>query len=301
VDYGRFKDWNSVLRQKAENLPPLAQNQVGPIRDTSRDLMRDTAIQQGVPGHQFDAVQGRTRALTREDTGYRDTLGPIADRSPGKAYSYLLKGGEQDPQRLTDFRTGINASQGVTAGEATTGGILGSHINRILDQTFLKDRANAPGPIRFADRINSIHDDSLPQYAGGPQGAQTLTDIAALARELHRPTVQGGASKAAADVMGQAAGAFSKPLLTGGAMALGGADAGTAAMTAALASKIPWHPINNARTAMMQSDPALAAMAGRPTPFLPHVDINGLKAAMLAMQGSQIYPTQLPAITVEAQ
>jgi hypothetical protein len=101
--------------------------------------------------------------------------------------------------------------------------------------------------------------------------------------------------------MGQAAGAFSKPLLTGGAMALGGADAGTAAMTAALASKIPWHPINNARTAMMQSDPALAAMAGRPTPFLPQVDINGLKAAMLAMQGSQIYPTQLPAITVEAQ
>jgi hypothetical protein len=288
VAYEQGKDWSGGLRRNIEGYPPLAEHHATPIQHSMREAMRNTAIQQGVPPQLFDAAQTLTRDLTRDDTGYRDTLGPTAEATNKSAYKQLLRGGEGDPEGLESFRTGANAAMG-PAGDPAVNSIFGSHLQRILNETFNRRRGHAPGPINYAERIEEIDPQSLRQFGGGAAGAQVLEDVAALARQLHRPTTQGGSSKAFADVAGTALGNVVKPVLAGATAVASGADAGTSAGLAALASKIPWHPINNARTRRLESDPALAAMAGRPTPFLPGVDINDIRSALTAIQGATRY------------
>lgn len=279
VAYGRLKDWRSNLLNTYEGKPPLANTVANPIKIEARGLMRDTAEQQGVPGHQFDVTQARTRAFTGEG-GHAETTGNVADRSNRGAFKYLMQGGEGDPQRLQDFRRDVNAAQGVTVGEPLVNSLYGSHLNQLLDTVFNTRKGSALGPIKFADRIDEMDPRSLGQFAGGPQGAQRIQDAADLSRALHRPTVQGGGANALIDGITQGVNKLTGPVagLATGEPAI--------ATVSALAKMLPFHPINNARIAMLNSPSAAAAMAGRPTPFRPHVSINDISSALAALQGA---------------
>lgn len=278
VPYERLKDWRTNLRMRGANLDPVPQRYAGEIYNAATGSMGAAAEAAGVPRQDFLNTQQQTRAVEGPG-GFNEALRAISDRDPKAAYNYLLRGGEQNPERLTYF-------DAATRGDPRTGAIMGSHLRRIIDETL---RKNAPGAFNLAERVQTMHPSALETIAGGPQAAQQVQDVATAARAYHRPTTQGGAGKMVSDVASRAA--------EHGVSALGGGAVGHALglpwyLTAPVGYLGP-HAIDRARASMLLSPSARAGLLGQPTPLQPW-STNQMLSSIAAMNAAQGYGNALP-------
>ena len=195
-----------------------------------------------MPLGQFNSTQMLSRQIN-DPGGYRDTLSPLAPPTlPQQAPlpPRLNPAGTtdlstifnrlpalSDPQGMQNLRGAVNSAQGVTAGDPAVNNIFASRINDLLDRTLLRRGEYAPGPIDFAEAIQKKADQQGLVQSVGPQGTQTLQDVATLAEAFHRPTVSGGGTRSIMDVVNNVRRA-STPLAAGALSLLAGHDPNTA-------------------------------------------------------------------------
>jgi len=203
--------------------PPATTQLYGPTTDS----LRTAAASQGMSGRQFDRANAPMRAVEGPG-GLRERLSEIIDREPSAISSYL-QGGEQNPQRLTNFRQAMTEARG-PAGTAQVGNIYGSHLRNLIEDTLNHRGGDAMGPINYAERIQSASPTGLRELAGGLPGAQRLRDVATAAGAFHRPTQQGNTGRMVGDVVSDAVG---KAVGAGVGAAVGGSKVGQLASAAA--------------------------------------------------------------------
>ena len=302
-----FVNWRNNLLRSNDGAPPMTRNASTPITQDARQAYRDTAIANGVPPHQYDVTQMLSRMLN-DPGGHRDTLGPLAPpERPAPAPLPPIENPKgvtdlstvfnrlpslTDPQGMQNLRGSVNAGLGVTAGEPRINDIFASRINDLLDKTLLKREESALGPINYADTLRKDVDPQALSQSVGPQGAQTLQDVATLSRAFHRPTVSGGGTRSIMDVVNNTRRAAT-PLAAGALSLLLGHDPGAAAGIGATALGVSealnrLGPIDRMRTAMLNSPSAGAAMAGRPVPYTG-IDINDIRSTLKALEASTPY------------
>ena len=302
-----FVNWRNNLLRSNDGAPPMTRNASTPITQDARQAYRDTAIEHGVPPHQYDSTQMLSRMLN-DPGGHRDTLGPLAPPTrPAPAPLPPIENPKgvtdlstvfnrlpslADPQGMKDLRGSVNAGLGVTAGEPRINDIFASRINNLLDNTLLWRGESALGPSKFAETMRKNVDPQALVESVGPQGAKTLQDVATLSEAFHRPTVSGGGTRSIMDVTKnfRRAGA---PLAAGAMSLLFGHDPGTAVGVGAAASGLNEAlsrigPIDRIRAAMLNSKSAGAAMAGRPVPY-SGIGINDIRSTLKALEASTPY------------
>ena len=272
VPYGPFRGWRTDLGKSLDTpqggrMPPTAE-----LYAPATEAMRGVAEQQGVPRQDFENVQGRTRAVERsaarpgDPTGDYEHLMGVAGREPQSAYSYL-HGGLQNPDRLGM----LEATQ-----HPQVPGIMGDYLRLLGNQTLGK--GDARGPINLADRLSAPKMDprALDVIAGPHEPA--VRDVATAARAVNYPTSQTGLTRAIGGVGDSLVNKLIGSEAFGKAGELIGAG-NTAGRIVGLGAGPVYHYLQGR---LLQSQTARDALAGRPQAPGAALDINRLRAALIA-------------------
>jgi hypothetical protein len=270
VPYERVKDWRTNLRERSQNADPVPGRFASQIYDEATGAMRGAGESQGVPGHFFDTVQGRTARIMGEG-GPHEQLSAVAEREPSSAYQYL-KGGETNPQRLRVMQA---------TGNPAMDRIFGDYLRMIGNDTFNNPNQSAAGPRQYATRIESMHPEALDVIAG-PQGPGTpregIADTATLARALNYPTSGAGLTKATGGVADNAVRTMVGSEALGHLGASSGIPGGGSVGRVLGAGIIPG--VNYLRARGLEGRTAINAMSGGAAP--PVMSIQDLAAALTA-------------------
>jgi hypothetical protein len=277
VPLNQFKDWRGGLGARTQTLEPVPGNHLNQIYGPATDAMREAAVSQGVSPAEFDMAQNVTRS-TMGSGGPAKYFGRIAGEEgtsggqvggmePSAAFSHVIKGGEQNPQRLEQFVQHADPN--------ATRSIMGDAL-RLRTQTTLGAGSNAPSNSPAIDGVRG----------GGAAGARQFSSW----WENMHPRAQellAGPQKPTMDKLSELTGAFNYPTRqTGLAKAVGGQTEGLAARivgsemlgNAASAMGLPsWvgrgvgmfgliPVVRNIRARMLESDTARRGFTGSTRP-----------------------------------
>jgi hypothetical protein len=296
VPLGAFKDWRGGLGRQSQTLEAVPGGHLDQIYGPATDAMREAAISQGVSPAEFDMTQGVTRGLIgsggpvnyfEKISGKEGTSGgQVGGMTPEGAFSHVVKGGEQNPQRLQQFEqhadpkavaqiAGDTLRQRAqsTLGAGGSGG-TGAPVEGIRG-------GGAAGARNFANWWENMTPEARRILGGNQQ--PTMENLAELAGAFNYPTRQTGLTRA---VGGQTEGL--------GARIVGSEVLANIAQHMGLPSYvgrglgmfgvIPASRYLHARA--MESDTARRGMTGQRTPVAPNMDdlIAALNAANVVSQ-----------------
>ena len=296
VPLNAFKDWRGGLGARTQTLEPVPGKHLDQIYGPATDAMREAAVSQGVSPAEFDMTQNVTRS-TMGSGGPAKYFGKIAGEEgtsggqvggmePSAAFSHVIKGGEQNPQRLEQFAQHADPN--------ATRSIMGDAM-RLRTQTTLGAGTNVPSNSPAIDGVRG----------GGAAGARQFSawweNMHPRAREL-----MAGPQKPTMDKLSELTGAFNYPTRqTGLAKAVGGQTEGLAARivgsevlgNVAQAMGLPSYvgrglgmfglipAVRNVRARMLQSDTARRGFTGQYSPVAPNM--NDLATALTAANAAR--------------
>jgi hypothetical protein len=248
LPYERFKDWRTNLRTRTQNMDPVPGRFRNQVYESATGAMEDTAARGGMNVQDVRNIQGRTRAVEGAG-GVLDEAAAFTERTPQGAYDYLLPGGSGAPARLQTF-------EALGLGDPRANTVMGNYIADTVRGTLGN---NAPGAYNFSQWVRQ-----LPEAARdvilGPQRGRT-EDIATLARSLHTPTVQGGATNMVRSALeGGPTGSV------GGALGAGAAAASSGVIPPWLAAAVGYagpRAYYATRRGILNSDAARRGMLGQ--------------------------------------
>jgi hypothetical protein len=188
VRYDALKDFRSELGRGTQNVEPLRGQFLDRAYGAATDTMGNAALGRNVPLEDFNRTQDITRQIEgsggplpyfKRIAGEPGTSGEqVGSMSPQQAFSHVIKGGEQSPERLAPFEK--YAPQQFDQ-------IMGDALRHRIQQTVESGRA--PGMDNFARWWNNLTPEAQRMYGGG-----TPTDV----HGGVRPDVQMAADLAAA-------------------------------------------------------------------------------------------------------
>jgi hypothetical protein len=273
-------DLGRSLDQGGNQYTPLPQ-----LYPTAAATARTGAIGAGVSPREYDAAQRDYRiAMAKPDTpaNYPNvpTLDKIGSGDSTSAYNYL-HGGTQNANR-PEMLNSLALMQSGGMGPRRPGGpvdeIFGDYLRKLGNETI--GTGQAQGANKLATAVEGMNPDSRFQI-GGPQ-AQSMTDIASLARAINIPTSQAGQTRS----FGATANSATRPFLAGEIGNLLGKAAGYVMQTPGLgavgrgigyATSIPAGAIG---ARVLQSPTALNAMAGGQRPLYSAANLAAVGQAI---------------------
>lgn len=299
VPLGAFKDWRGGLGKQTQTLEAVPGGHLDKIYGPATDAMRETAISEGVSPAEFDMTQGVTRGLIgsggpvnyfEKISGKEGTSGgQVGGMSPEGAFSHVVKGGEQTPQRLQQFEqhadpAALSQIAGDTLrlraqtslGSGGTGG-TGAPVEGVRG-------GGAAGARNFANWWANMTPEARRILGGNVQ--PSMEDLHRLASAYNYPTRQTGLNRA---IGGQSEGLATRIV---GADALGSLFQSVGLPNwlgkgVGMYGLIPG--VRSIRSHLLESDAARRGFTGERSPVAPNMSelIAAINAANVASQRRQ--------------
>ena len=299
VPLGAFKDWRSGLGRQSQTLEAVPSGHLDQIYGPATSAMRETAISQGVSPAEFDMTQGVTRGLIgsggpvnyfEKISGKEGTSGgQVGGMTPEGAFSHVIKGGEQNPQRLQQFEQHadpramaqiagdtIRQRTQSTLGAGGSGG-TGAPVEGVRG-------GGAAGARNFANWWENMTPEARRILGGNQQ--PTMENLAELAGAFNYPTRQTGLTRA---VGGQTEGLATR-IVGSEVLANIAQHIGLPAYVGRGLGMFGLIPAaRNLHARAMESDAARRGMTGQRTPITPNISdlIAALNAANVVSRRPQ--------------
>jgi hypothetical protein len=272
VKYGLLRQWRSDLgRSFEQGKYPAATTQ---LYEPATTAMRNAAARQGVPTHEFDAIQARYKAAMGSEpppgTPNYGALSDVAGKEESPAFNYLNQGAN-NPDRLR-----MLAATGHPQLPATFGDWLRMIGNKTIGGP--GQPPDARGPVHLADRLSAPKmDPAALDIIAGPH-AGDVRDIAGVSRAFNYPTSQTGLTRA----VGATGDSLVNKLIGSEAFGKVGEMLGVGNTTGRIVGLGAVPAFHYLKARMLQSQTARDALAGRAPPTTQSYDINALRQALIA-------------------